>query len=82
MVVFSLITKILTWIVFLRGVAAPRRVYCLTLTGNSLYRTYTETEFLDEIQTKSSLLFTVTTTVYSFALSFMFLQTRTTAYSF
>jgi hypothetical protein len=43
-------------------------------------------EFLDEIQTKvsrvSSFLFRVTSTVYSFALRFLFLQTHATSYSF
>jgi hypothetical protein len=39
-----------------------------------------EAEFLDENPDKS--LFTVTSTLYSFALGFLFLQTHVTSYSF
>jgi hypothetical protein len=47
-------------------------------------RTYTETEFLGEIQTKVLRVFllAIPSHLYSFALRFLFLQTHATSYSF
>jgi hypothetical protein len=42
----------------------------------------TEVEFLTEIQTKDFPSLLITVTLYSFALSFLFLQSHTTSYNF
>ncbi len=73
--VFSMITEILTWIVFLRGVAAPRRAYDVDW---QLPVSYSEAEFLDEIQMKvlSVFLLAIHSRLYSIALRFHFKLTQ------